>query len=321
MGKHLVIMRYLNSTICIVLLLWGCDRTFDATAQPKVVRKKVVSRNEQITNVRTNETIRTEKTTSAVPEPKVVRKKVIARHEQTAKTPTNQTIRVVKSSPSSRPEKKEAAVKTEKSQTKAKNQAAPPGTKSNRSSLIAKKVEVISTGDTMTKLSALKKPALKPISDISEIKRPSTGESTAPSSKLIAATSNVAPKMKSTTIPKAYDARGKIDPFEPLFKRKSVVEKKKAKKRIPQTPLERIDLSQLKLVGIIMASSGNRAMVEESSGKGYIIKKGTYIGVNSGKVVKIKKEKVVVEEEFEDVLGKTELRQREIKLPKPSGEF
>jgi type IV pilus assembly protein PilP len=85
--------------------------------------------------------------------------------------------------------------------------------------------------------------------------------------------------------------------------------------------LERLDLSQLKLVGIILASSGNRALVEESSGKGYVIKKGTYIGTNSGKVVKIKKEKVVVEEEFEDVFGKTKLRQREIKLPKPPGEF
>ena len=103
--------------------------------------------------------------------------------------------------------------------------------------------------------------------------------------------------------------------------RRPVPEKKKAKKRIPQTPLERIDLSQLKLVGIIMASSGNRALVEESSGKGYVIKKGTYIGINSGKVVKIKKEKVVVEEEFEDVFGKTKLHQREIKLPKPPGEF
>ena len=70
-----------------------------------------------------------------------------------------------------------------------------------------------------------------------------------------------------------------------------------------------------------MASSGNRALVEESSGKGYVIKKGTYIGINSGKVIKIIKEKVVVEEEFEDVFGKTKLHQREIKLPKPPGEF
>lgn len=321
MGKHLVIMRYLNSTICIVLLLWGCDRTFDATAQPKVVRKKVVTQKEQIANVRTNETIRTEKTANAASKPKVVRKKVVARNEQTAKALTNQTIRVANMNQSSRPEKKTATVKTEKSQSKAKNQAAP-GTKSNRQSLVAKKVEVIPTGDTVTKLPALKKPAVRPRSDISEIKEPSISESTAPSNKLIAATLNVAPKMGSTTIPKAYDAKDKIDPFEPLIKEKPViVKKKKNKKRIPQTPLERIDLSQLKLVGIIMASSGNRALVEESSGKGYVIKKGTYIGINSGKVVKIKKEIVVVEEEFEDVFGKTKLHQREIKLPKPPGEF
>jgi type IV pilus assembly protein PilP len=321
MGKHLVIMRYLNSTIFIVLLLWGCDQTFDATAQPKVVHKKVVAQNEQIANDLTNETIRTEKTASAVPKPKVVRKKVIARHEQTAKTRTNQTIRVAKTNPSPRPEKKKSAVKIEKSQAKAKNQAGP-GTKSNRQPMVAKKVEVMPTGDKLTKLPALKKPAVKPRSDISEIKQPSTGESTVPSNKLIAATSNMAHKMRSTTIPKAYDAKDKIDPFEPLFKEKPVIAKKKInKKRIPRTPLERIDLSQLKLVGIIMASSGNRALVEESSGKGYVIKKGTYIGINSGKVVKIKKEKVVVEEEFEDVFGKTKLRQREIKLPKPPGEF
>ena len=62
-------------------------------------------------------------------------------------------------------------------------------------------------------------------------------------------------------------------------------------------------------------------MVEETSGKGYVIRKGTYIGTNSGKVVRIKKETVIVEEEIEDVTGKIAIRKREIKLPKPPGEF
>ena len=123
-------------------------------------------------------------------------------------------------------------------------------------------------------------------------------------------------------IPDTYDPTGKVDPFEPLFRDKPVRAKKRArKKRLPQTPLERIDIGQLKLVAIILASSGNRALVEESTGKGYVIKKGTYIGTNSGKVVKIKKETVIVEEEIEDVTGKTAIRKREIKLPKPPGEF
>jgi len=282
--------------------------------QPKVVHKKVVVQKEQTTKVRTNETIRTARTTAAATaQPKVVRKKVVVQKEQTAKVRTNQTVRIAKSNQAARLEKKTTAVKTDKAQAKAKT---------DRQTLIVKKVEVIPARDAVTKPVKPKKPAVRPRSDISEIKQPATDDSALSSDKLIAATSNVTPKMRLAAIPGVYNAIGKIDPFEPLFREKPVsVKKKTGKKRIPQTPLERIDLSQLKLVGIILASSGNRALVEESSGKGYVIKKGTYIGVNSGKVVKIKKEKVVVEEEFEDVFGKSKLRQREIKLPKPPGEF
>jgi len=321
MGKYLVSMRYLISTICIFLFLWGCDRTVEATAQPKVVHKKVIAQKEQTAKVLTNETLPTARTTDTTEQPKVVRKKVVAQKEQTAKVRTNQTVRIAKTNQVARLEEKTTAVKTDKAKAKAKNQAVTK-TKTDRQNLVVKKVEAIQARDTVTKLAKPKKPAVRPRSDISEIKQPATDDSAVPSDKLIAAKSNVAPKTRSANIPGAYDAIGKIDPFEPLFREKPVsVKKNKDKKRIPRTPLERIDLSQLKLVGIILASSGNRALVEESSGKGYVIKKGTYIGVNSGKVVKIKKEKVVVEEEFEDVFGKTKLRQREIKLPKPPGEF
>jgi type IV pilus assembly protein PilP len=286
-----------------------------------VVRKKVVAQKEQTAKVRTKEAIRTSRTTDAASQPKVVRKKVVAQKEQTAKVRTNQTVHIAKLNQAARLEKKTAAIKTDKSQIKAQSQAVPK-TKTDRQTLGVKKVEVTSARDIVMKPAQPKKPAVRPISDISEIKQPSTDDSAAPSDKLIAATSNVTPKARSAAIPGAYDATGKIDPFEPLFREKPVFVKKPGKKpRIRRTPLERIDLSQLKLVGIILASSGNRALVEESSGKGYVIKKGTYIGVNYGKVVKIKKEKVIVEEEFEDVFGKSKLRQREIKLPKPPGEF
>ena len=348
-----MIMRYLISTICIVLLLWGCDRTADAATQSKVVRKKIVAQKGQSAKVHTQETIRTARTTGAAAQPKVVRKKVVAKKTQLTKASSNKTVRtagttgaatqpkmvrkkivaqkprlakvsghktvgITKTNRAVRLDKNTAVVKTGMAQAKVKNQTAAE-IKSDGPTLVAKKVEVRPARDTVTKPA---KPAVRPRSDISEIKQLSTGDSAVPSDKLIAATSNVAPKAILAATPRAYDAIGKIDPFEPLFQRKSVsVNKKKIKKRIPQTPLERIDLSQLKLVGIILASSGNRALVEESSGKGYVIKNGTYIGINSGKVVRIKKEKVVVEEEFEDVFGKTKLRQREIKLPKPHGEF
>ena len=100
-----------------------------------------------------------------------------------------------------------------------------------------------------------------------------------------------------------YNPEGKIDPFAALFKGEKVVVGDgeamgmgKAGICIPHTPLQKADLSQLKLVGIICASSGNRAMVEEASGRGYVIKKGTFIGINCGKVGRILKDRVIVNE-------------------------
>jgi len=125
-----------------------------------------------------------------------------------------------------------------------------------------------------------------------------------------------------------YSPAGKVDPFQPLFEEKpaapedtAAAEKQKTKRRMPLTPLERVDLSQLKLVGIIQAPSGNKALVEEASGKGYIIKKGTFIGIHAGRVLEIQKDRVVVEEEVENVLGQYTLEKKELKLQKPPGEF
>ena len=123
-----------------------------------------------------------------------------------------------------------------------------------------------------------------------------------------------------------YDPNERVNPFLPLFrtqdKTASVGPTKKAKsrKRIPQTPLERISIDQLKLVAIIRATSGNKALVEDSSGKGYIIKKGTYIGLNAGIVKQINKTNVIVEEELENLMGELVLQDTEIKLQKPAGE-
>ncbi len=120
-----------------------------------------------------------------------------------------------------------------------------------------------------------------------------------------------------------YDPKGKIDPFLPLFKAQADETSKKKSSRIrphPLTPLEKIDLSQLKLVSIIKRPRGKLAMVEEASGRGYLVKKGTYMGINSGKVVKIQKDRLQVEEQVENVFGKVTLRIRELKLQKPPGE-
>jgi Tfp pilus assembly protein PilP len=52
--------------------------------------------------------------------------------------------------------------------------------------------------------------------------------------------------------------------------------------------------------------------VEDSAGKGYFLKKGTAIGKNDGKVTKILKDRVVIEELEPDMAGQA--KQNEVLL-------
>ncbi len=121
-----------------------------------------------------------------------------------------------------------------------------------------------------------------------------------------------------------YNPKGRFDPFEPLLKddpEQGVTTAKTRKKRIPQTPLERVAISQLKLSAIMRSSKGNSAIVEDATGKGYVVRKGTYIGLNSGQVTRISKSSVMIEEEIEDVSGEFRVQNIELKLQKPAGEL
>jgi type IV pilus assembly protein PilP len=118
-----------------------------------------------------------------------------------------------------------------------------------------------------------------------------------------------------------YDPAGKRDPFKPLFptevERVEPAKKKVKKKRPPLTPLQEVALSQLNLVAIIISPDRNRALVEEPSGKGYIITKGTYLGQHFGRVKRILQDRVVVEEEIEDfVSGKMKLQTTDLRIKK-----
>lgn len=113
-----------------------------------------------------------------------------------------------------------------------------------------------------------------------------------------------------------FTSTGKPDPFKPIFKSDTRVgdSRRMRKKRVPRTPLERIALSQLKLVAIILSEKGNTALMEERNGKGWVVKKGTYIGINSGKIIEISKGKIVIEEQIKDITGKYIKRKIELKL-------
>ena len=117
---------------------------------------------------------------------------------------------------------------------------------------------------------------------------------------------------KKEEVEYSYSSVGKPDPFKPFIQLLST----RGGSRAALTPLQKFDISQLKLVAIISAPWGNIALVEDVTGKGYFLKKGTWIGKNDGKVTKIFKDKVVIEEVFQDIFGQTKTNEISLSLQK-----
>ncbi|MSP39108.1 MAG: hypothetical protein EXR70_11510 [Deltaproteobacteria bacterium] len=101
------------------------------------------------------------------------------------------------------------------------------------------------------------------------------------------------------TTPAPVVKDGMRDPFRPLTLRAKV----NTRARENLSPLEQLDLSQLKLVGIVWDIKDPRAMVEDGAGLGYVVKVGTPIGNNDGKVKAIHRNQIVVEEFGNDIYG------------------
>jgi Tfp pilus assembly protein PilP len=107
-----------------------------------------------------------------------------------------------------------------------------------------------------------------------------------------------------------YNSAGKRDPFQPL----PLKVQAKRRPRENLSPLERYDLGQLKLVGIVWEVKAPRAMVEDAAGLGYVVGIGTPIGPNDGKIKEIKPTEVVIEETFIDFYGARKNRQVKMRL-------
>jgi type IV pilus assembly protein PilP len=107
-----------------------------------------------------------------------------------------------------------------------------------------------------------------------------------------------------------YSSAGKRDPFQPL----PLKVQAKRRPRENLSPLERYDLGQLKLVGIVWDVKAPRAMVEDAAGLGYVVGVGTTIGPNDGKIKEIKPNEVVIEETYIDFYGARKNRQVNMRL-------
>jgi Tfp pilus assembly protein PilP len=110
--------------------------------------------------------------------------------------------------------------------------------------------------------------------------------------------------------PSKYVRKVNRDPFRPS----SIQTRTSNRSRDNLSPLERFELGQLKVVGIVWDIKEPRAMIEDATGLGYTILVGTPIGGSEGKVKAIHRNQVVVEESFQDFSGKKKTREVLLKL-------
>jgi Tfp pilus assembly protein PilP len=106
----------------------------------------------------------------------------------------------------------------------------------------------------------------------------------------------------------AYDPGGKRDPFRPpqeMFENRVAENPQGEAQPVgpPATPLEELDVVEWKLTAVIQTPGAPRAMVEDASGRGYIIEVGTTIGRWKGKVARIEDDRVIVVETYKDQRG------------------
>ncbi len=121
-----------------------------------------------------------------------------------------------------------------------------------------------------------------------------------------------AKKVEEKTMPAyTYKPGRRRDPFRPLIVKAE--QKVRAKDR---PPLERYNINEFKLTAIMWGGFGYNAMVEGPDGKGYFIRVGTIIGPNRGRVKKITKSRLIVEETYKTYTGRTERKRIVVELKK-----
>ena len=112
-----------------------------------------------------------------------------------------------------------------------------------------------------------------------------------------------------------YVTDGRRDPFVPLSRIRKPIETSNE----PATPLQSYDISQFRLAGVIVGKGASKAMVIAPDGKSYILSEGIKIGKNSGVVISITGDAVLVEEKYYDFSGNVIENIQEIAVPKREG--
>lgn len=113
-----------------------------------------------------------------------------------------------------------------------------------------------------------------------------------------------------------YDPRGKRDPFVSFIRE---VTAQRGKNDLAVPPIQRYELGELKLVGILWTKKGPMALVEDAEGKGYSVTTGSRIGRAGGVVTRITEKELVVREEYSVHQGEKVARESTLQLTTAGG--
>ena len=112
--------------------------------------------------------------------------------------------------------------------------------------------------------------------------------------------------------PYVYEVKGRRDPFRPLVAPR-VAEVKKPRR--PTTELGGLEVTELKLVGIVWERRGYFALVEGPNGKGYVLRLNDTVGEDA-RVTKITPQGVTFEVKDAPAVQQAQARAMELRLRK-----
>lgn len=96
----------------------------------------------------------------------------------------------------------------------------------------------------------------------------------------------------------SYDPKSRRDPFQALTK---AIKKEKVQLDVP--PLQRFQLSDVRILGIIWGGYGYYGLIQTPDGKGYTVKEGMPMGTNNGVIKAITDKAIIVSEPAIDFAG------------------
>lgn len=140
---------------------------------------------------------------------------------------------------------------------------------------------------------------------------PAPGQAAKPSAKTAQEILDAEPE--PAVDPYFYNPAGKRDPFQGFAGRKTGRAVQEMAADAP--PLQRWEVDKYVLRGVIWNAQSPRAMLVDPDGIGHVVRVGTYVGRNWGKVTSISQDGVVVTEEYQTLDGELVVNPVTVRFP------